>query len=100
MHRSFNSYYGRGHAYTCTWLLDCAVKTEETFQYFLFAEPKIPTNNQLLERGLQQCEEAGNLKQGCHTRKTKNSPTPRSFPPENIFPGNIDQQEIEFLKMP
>lgn len=76
--RSFNSYYGRGHGYTCshtcTWLLDCAVKTEATFQYFLFAELKILTSNQPPERGMQQCEGAGNLKQGYHTRKNKQLP--------------------------
>lgn len=97
--RSFNGYYSRGHAYTCAhtcaWLWDSAVKTEETFQYFLFAEPKIPASDQPLERGMQQHEGSWELEARLsHKEKTNNSPNLRSFSSENIFTANIDQQEI------
>lgn len=88
--RSLNSYSSKGHAYTCAWLLDCAVRTEKTFQYFLCAEPKIPTSDQHSEAGMQQCERGGNLKRGHHTRKTNKDPTPQQFSSVKLFTEDTD----------
>lgn len=87
--RRFNSYSSRGHAYTCTWLLHCAFRTEKTFQYFLCSEPKIPTSDQHSETECSSVKGAATWREAITRRKQIRTPPHNNFLWWNCFPKTL-----------